>query len=147
MRFHITSLPSYLFYIIITPIALVWLLSLNLIRWISRLLHIEIDQSIDRYILITGCDSGFGAELVNRLTDRNRLTTNDQRGKITVFACCYTTDGVALYGGRKDVIALKLDITKDSDVDDVKTRVDNVLQEKHARMFVDYLAALPVHTS
>lgn len=62
-----------------------------------------------KYVLVTGCDSGFGNLLVKRL---------DSLG-INVFAMCYTMKGITDFQemNSKCIMPLKLDVTNQDSVD------------------------------
>jgi len=57
-------------------------------------------------VCITGCDTGFGRELAMELASRG----------FTVFAGCLNDNGRRQYMGYKNIIPLKMDVTKVADV-------------------------------
>lgn len=66
-----------------------------------------------RCVVISGCDSGFGAELSAKLAADG----------YTVFAGCLTKDGVARYAATPGVEAVSLDVTKEESVSALVRRV------------------------
>lgn len=67
-------------------------------------------------VFITGCDSGFGKNLAQKLSRRS--------SNYTVFAGCLTDQGMEEFSKDHDasvgrIIPLKVDVTKDSDLKDV----------------------------
>ncbi|XP_064478195.1 short-chain dehydrogenase/reductase family 9C member 7-like isoform X2 [Ornithodoros turicata] len=78
----------------------------------------------NKAVLITGCDTGFGHELVKRL---------DQRG-FTVYAGCLFPDGDGAQKLREtcseNVTVLPLDVTKDKQVEDAVRAVKDSLGGK-----------------
>lgn len=76
------------------------LLLILILKWIKR--NLKLPDVKGRYVLITGCDSGFGKLLVRRL---------DTLG-INVFAGCYTTKALEEYRKASTTItAVSLDVT------------------------------------
>ena len=57
-----------------------------------------------KWVFITGCDSGFGAIMVEKI--------KAMRG-VGVFAGCYLADTVDTYNGlgRNDLFAIRIDVT------------------------------------
>ncbi|WAQ94286.1 H17B6-like protein [Mya arenaria] len=76
----------------------------------------------DRYVLITGCDTGFGNKLEKRL---------DVLG-FKVFAACFTQNGVEdlLSTCSKNVFPLRMDVTNDDSINRTVEEVTNLLPEK-----------------
>ncbi|KAG0340307.1 Retinol dehydrogenase 5 [Podila humilis] len=68
-------------------------------------------------VVITGCDTGFGAEITEDLY---------QRGGFTIFATCLTDDAVAAYNARDStrLRSLKVDVTKQEDVDALQRQIE-----------------------
>jgi NAD(P)-dependent dehydrogenase (short-subunit alcohol dehydrogenase family) len=57
-------------------------------------------------VCITGCDTGFGRDLACELSSRG----------FVVFAGCLTENGRRQFAGRKGIVPLLMDVTKESDV-------------------------------
>ncbi|KAK7110927.1 hypothetical protein V1264_014722 [Littorina saxatilis] len=74
-----------------------------------------------RYVLITGCDSGFGRRLAQRL---------DNMG-CHVFAACLTSSSVTELSGESSerLKALQMDVTKDEDIERALREVEAALPE------------------
>ncbi|KAF9117070.1 (2R,3R)-2,3-butanediol dehydrogenase [Mortierella sp. AM989] len=68
-------------------------------------------------VVVTGCDTGFGAEIVRDLY---------MRGKFTIYATCLTTQAVEAYKTKRSIRLrpLQVDVTKQSDVDELRTIVE-----------------------
>ena len=65
-------------------------------------------------VLITGCDSGFGKGLALALAGLGW----------PVYAACLTAPGAAGYANTKNVTAVRMDVTKDEDVQAAMALVD-----------------------
>ncbi|KAM5165239.1 D-beta-hydroxybutyrate dehydrogenase, mitochondrial-like [Mantella aurantiaca] len=79
----------------------------------------------ERAVLITGCDSGFGNQLARRLLDMG----------FTVFATCLFPEGEGAqallnYSSPGKVKVIRLDVTSDKEVAEVKQYVQNNLPAK-----------------
>ena len=68
-------------------------------------------------VVITGCDTGFGAEIADDLY---------KRGGFTVFATCLTEDAVAKYNDLQSsrLRAIQVDVTKQDDVNRLRAQVE-----------------------
>ena len=88
-----------------------------LTRW--RLRQLIIGDLSSRFILVTGCDSGFGNLLVKKL---------DSIG-VNVFAMCYTKEAVGIFKrtSSQRVIPLQLDVTKQENIDRIYEEVKSLL--------------------
>ena len=88
-------------------------------------------ESKKKSVLITGCDSGFGFSLASHLSET--------RPDVLTIACCFYPDGMSPGGNelcdKKNVIVLKLDVTKDASVQAVVTEVDKILEEEKAELW------------
>ncbi|KAG9465471.1 retinol dehydrogenase 7-like [Eleutherodactylus coqui] len=78
-----------------------------------------------RAVLITGCDSGFGNLLAHRLLDLG----------FTVFAACLFPDGegaqaLLTHSSPGQVKVIKLDVTSDKEIEQVKQYVQDHLPDK-----------------
>jgi len=83
--------------------------------------HRELLSSKDRAVFITGCDSGFGRALAERL---------DSLG-CQVFAACFTEKGIAeLSNGFHNVHPLQLDVTNTDSIVEAYNKVKHILQGK-----------------
>jgi NAD(P)-dependent dehydrogenase (short-subunit alcohol dehydrogenase family)/catechol 2,3-dioxygenase-like lactoylglutathione lyase family enzyme len=69
-------------------------------------------QHKDRYVLVTGCDSGFGQSLVLRL----------KKMDYNVIAACYTQDGAARFSGE-GIVTVVADLSTAHGVDEVAATV------------------------
>ncbi|CAJ0582105.1 unnamed protein product, partial [Mesorhabditis spiculigera] len=84
-----------------------------------------------RWVLVTGCDSGFGRRTALRLISKN----------VNVFAGCYTEKGKtdleaeAKALNRGKLHAIRLDITKAESVDEAYKTVREVLSEHNASLW------------
>lgn len=76
-------------------------------------------------VVITGCDSGFGKEIAYWASDAG----------FVVFAGCLTAQSLEQFQqGPRAIIAAQMDVTKDSDVSSMATKVDEWLQAKKGRV-------------
>lgn len=93
-----------------------------------HLRKIQIPDVLSKYVLITGCDSGFGERACCRL---------DAIG-CNVIAACLTEDGVARIGricsGRVHPIAM--DVTDESSVQSAVESVSKILPEGRGRQML-----------
>ncbi|XP_056423835.1 retinol dehydrogenase 7-like [Hyla sarda] len=94
------------------------------IRTRLRNKHVLLDPQ-GRAVLITGCDSGFGNLLAHRLLDLG----------FTVFAACLFPDGDGAQALRHhsapgQVKVIRLDVTSDKEIEQVKQYVQDNLPEK-----------------
>ncbi|KAF9112447.1 Retinol dehydrogenase 5 [Mortierella sp. AM989] len=71
----------------------------------------------DLVVVITGCDSGFGAEIAEELYNREGFT---------IYATCLTEKGVEKYNALQSprVKAIQLDVTNQDDVNRLRTKVE-----------------------
>ncbi|XP_044148351.1 short-chain dehydrogenase/reductase family 9C member 7-like [Bufo gargarizans] len=86
--------------------------------------HVVLDPR-GRAVLITGCDSGFGNQLAHRLLDMG----------FTVFATCLFPDGegaqsLITHASPGQVKVIRLDVTSDKEVEQVKQYVLDNLPDK-----------------
>ena len=100
-------------------------LSINvmlLVHFSTTLLGFLHRQKKDVYVLVTGCDMGFGYGIAMELSKRNTF----------VFAGCLTQNGVDRLKGEKKFngIAFIMDITKPSDIDNAKQIVEDEVKGK-----------------
>ncbi|KAG0328447.1 Retinol dehydrogenase 5 [Dissophora globulifera] len=74
-------------------------------------------NSANLVVVITGCDTGFGAEIVEDLY---------QRGGYTIYATCLTEKAVAEYNAKQSsrVRAIQVDVTKQDDVNRLRAQVE-----------------------
>lgn len=96
----------------------------------SNLLPIEKVNPKNRSVLITGCDTGFGNKLACKLVDYG----------FTVFAACLNENCAGAkqlknYGKGNKVYIVKLDVTKQEDVDQAVEFVNTKLQQTHSQLF------------
>ena len=96
---------SYLIWLTIPCLLLLY----KVIDYLVRLLYLPKDYFDGRYILITGCDSGFGRLLTTRL---------DKTTLCRVFACCLKKESVneIRETHSKNVIPIQMDISKSDSV-------------------------------
>lgn len=89
----------------------------KLLEWLIR--SVPIPELQKKYIVITGCDSGFGNLLAKKL---------DQKG-VHVIACCYTPEGLnELEKNTSDKLrTLHLDVTSHESVEDCYQAVKKIL--------------------
>ncbi|XP_052807866.1 17-beta-hydroxysteroid dehydrogenase type 6-like [Mya arenaria] len=75
----------------------------------------------DRYVVITGCDTGFGHKLAKRL---------DVLG-FKVFAACFTQNGVEELSSTcsKNVTPIRMDVTNDDSINKAVEEVTNLLPD------------------
>ncbi|KAF9381806.1 Retinol dehydrogenase 5 [Podila verticillata] len=68
-------------------------------------------------VVVTGCDTGFGAEIAEELY---------QCGVFTIYATCLTEEAVSKYNVRDStrLRSLKVDVTKQEDVDRLQKQVE-----------------------
>uniref|UniRef100_A0A0B7BC98 Uncharacterized protein n=1 Tax=Arion vulgaris TaxID=1028688 RepID=A0A0B7BC98_9EUPU len=104
-----------MFWLILISITIIYFLLDHLIR------YLKVGGYSNRYVFVTGCDSGFGRELVLRL----------DKMSFHVFACCYTTDGrrslQETCSSRVDVLSLDVssDVSILAAVNTVKQKLPN----------------------
>lgn len=96
----------------------------------SNLLPIEKVNPKNRSVLITGCDTGFGNKLACKLVDFG----------FTVFAACLNPDCAGAkqlrnYGKGNRVFIVKLDVTKQDEVDQAVEFVASKLQQNNSQLF------------
>ena len=99
---------------------LLWCLSKFLPRRSVNCIH-------EKFVLITGCDSGFGMESAIRL---------DQMG-FRVFATCLTENAAEKLNCScsKRLVAFKMDVTKKGDIEKAYSTVKNYLPEGRGMFF------------
>lgn len=117
---------------ICSPIAGVALFAYTILRSVQFFIGLFIPQKIDgenndgyhyeRCVFITGCDTGFGQTVAHELS-------NSEKYDFVVFACCYSDRGMEQYQDKANVITVKLDVTKDVDVDNAANAVKEWLNE------------------
>ncbi|KAG8443866.1 hypothetical protein GDO86_009163 [Hymenochirus boettgeri] len=93
-------------------------------RYYPRIKHVDFNAK-GRAVLITGCDSGFGNLLARRLLDMG----------FHVFAACLFPDGegaqsLKSHGSPGQLYILRLDVTSDKEMAEVKIFVEEHLPEK-----------------
>ncbi|XP_018422240.1 PREDICTED: short-chain dehydrogenase/reductase family 9C member 7-like [Nanorana parkeri] len=108
--------------IMISILLLLLLCTVIFARW--RRNHVVVVPE-GRAVLITGCDSGFGNQLARRLLDMG----------FTVFATCLFPDGegaqsLLKYFSPGKVKVIRLDVTNDTEIAEVKQYVQNNLPAK-----------------
>ena len=88
-------------------------------EWAIRQLKIRDYQS--RYVLVTGCDSGFGNKLAKQLDEL----------KVNVFACCLTKTAVENFRkiSSSKLTAIEMDVTKDASIEKAMEIVKRTLPE------------------
>ena len=96
----------------------------------SNLLPIEKVNPKNRSVLITGCDTGFGNKLACKLVDFG----------FTVFAACLNPECAGAkqlknYGKGNRVFIVKMDVTKQEEVDRAVEFVDAKLQQNNSQLF------------
>lgn len=95
-------------------------------RWILSILPKEVVSSEGKAVLITGCDTGFGLELVKRLSGKG----------FTVYACCLSLDSEGALElakgqfGPGEIKVLQLDVTKHDQVQAIVKKVEADLGDK-----------------
>jgi len=96
----------------------------------SNLLPIEKVNPKNRSVLITGCDTGFGNKLACRLVDYG----------FTVFAACLNENSPGAkqlknYGKSNKVFIIKMDVTKQDEVDQAVEIVSTKIQQNNSQLF------------
>lgn len=68
-------------------------------------------------VVVTGCDTGFGAEMVNDL---------NQHDNYTIYATCLTLQAVEKYQAKGSTClrAIQVDVTKQEDVSRLRDRIE-----------------------
>ncbi|KAF9361573.1 (2R,3R)-2,3-butanediol dehydrogenase [Mortierella sp. AD094] len=68
-------------------------------------------------VVVTGCDTGFGAEIVRDLY---------MCGKFTIYATCLTAQAVETYQAKKStrLRSLQVDVTEQTDVNELRSKVE-----------------------
>ncbi|PIC27541.1 hypothetical protein B9Z55_019763 [Caenorhabditis nigoni] len=90
-------------------------------------------ESSGKYVLITGCDSGFGRRLAVQLLDKH----------VNVFAACFTQQGISSLeaewklkkGPKGSLYPIQLDVTNKASVASAKATVSKVLEDKGAKLW------------
>jgi NAD(P)-dependent dehydrogenase (short-subunit alcohol dehydrogenase family) len=121
-----------IFLTILSPLAgllLVYLTLFKLIRYIvllpfgleeGRKIQPSEGESDVRYgVVISGCDSGFGCDLAHELARR----------RFVVFAGCLTREAMEQYEDVDNIVPIKMDVTKQGEVNDSVAAVMNWLAE------------------
>ena len=80
----------------------------------------QVTPSADLAVVVSGCDSGFGEGVAERLSAKG----------FTVFAGCLTASGVRRWKGVANVKALPLDVTSEKSVADALRLVEAWVGEK-----------------
>lgn len=108
-------------------LALVVVILLGL--WIIKRLYIDefVENFSEKYVLLTGCDSGFGRETALRL---------DSLG-FNVFATCLTSEGQTQLTARcsKRFKAIHLDVTNSKEIREAFKFVVQNLPENAGKLF------------
>ena len=99
--------------------ALLLLLAIRLIHWLQS--RATIPSLHTRYVLVTGCDTGFGRRLVLRL---------DTMG-FHVFAACLTSSGSQQLSSETSerVRTILMDVTNDDDIERAAKEVREALPD------------------
>jgi hypothetical protein len=118
----------------LVAVSVVFLMLYEVVRhfvWKRR--KIEPKGQTDRLlaVVVTGCDTGFGKEIVFRLVAEG----------FVVFAGCLKKESTNQYEGLPLVIPMVLDVTSDKQVTEAFTSVENWLNEPSAKQ-KRYLHAL-----
>lgn len=92
----------------------------------------EVGDAVQYGVLITGCDSGFGSDLAFELARR----------RFVVFAGCLSAEAMKQYDGIEHVVPLKMDVTKQTEVNESVATVMNWLAEATIRGERRYLHAV-----
>jgi NAD(P)-dependent dehydrogenase (short-subunit alcohol dehydrogenase family) len=79
-----------------------------------------------RAVLITGCDSGFGKSLAEKL---------DKAGQFLVLAGVFTDQGRDQYEGKQNIIPISVDVTSDQSVAAAFELVKNELARHNATLY------------
>jgi len=82
-------------------------------------------------VCITGCDTGFGRELAVTLAERG----------FVVFAGCLTEQGQRQFHSKKNILAMKFDVTREEEVTLAANTVNKWLSDPRTRI-PRYLHAL-----
>lgn len=87
-----------------------------------------IENSPHRWVLITGCDTGFGHRLAQDL---------DKRGA-RVFAGCFTEEGEKKLGEKcsDNVVIFRLDVTREDSIQNAVNLVRSRLGEKEGKKVI-----------
>ena len=98
--------------------------------WIIKRLYVDkfVEDFHEKYVLLTGCDSGFGRETAVRL---------DSLG-FNVFATCLTSDGQTQLTARcsKRLKAIHLDVTDSQEIREAYKFVVQNLPENAGKLFI-----------
>ncbi|XP_045169553.2 17-beta-hydroxysteroid dehydrogenase type 6-like [Mercenaria mercenaria] len=88
-------------------------------EWLLR--QLKIDDYELRYVLITGCDTGFGHELARKLDKLN----------FNVFACCLTKTAVENFNATssKKLKGVEMDVSKDASIEKAMEIVKRALPD------------------
>ena len=96
----------------------------------NYLRSLYIDSSRSRWVLVTGCDTGFG----------HRLTLDlDKRGA-RVFAGCLTAEGEKRLKEKcsENIVTFRLDVTREDSIQNAVNLVSSTLAEKEGNFFFVY---------
>ncbi|GIY44225.1 hypothetical protein CEXT_608031 [Caerostris extrusa] len=97
-----------------------------LTRWILSVLPKDVVSSAGKAVIITGCDTGFGLELVKRLSGKG----------FTVYACCLSLESEGAQEltngqfGAGEIKILQMDVTKHDQVQATVKHVEADLGDK-----------------
>lgn len=101
--------------------------SVYVFEWMLR--KLKVDNYDSRFVLITGCDSGFGYELANKL---------DKLG-FNIFACCLTKTAVQKLNetSSSKLQAIEMDVTRDASIEKAMEIVERKLPNGKGYCFLD----------
>jgi hypothetical protein len=90
--------------------------------WNHKLIEPKSIKDKEFAVIITGCDTGFAAELVHRLVEQG----------FVVFAACLKRDSLKSYEQEGQIIPLLLDVTDEKQVDYAAQKVNRWLDSSKA---------------
>lgn len=93
----------------------------------NYLRSISIQNTHNKCVLVTGCDTGFGHRLAQEL---------DKRGT-RVFAGCFTEEGKKRLTGKcsADAVIFRLDVTKEDSIQNAVNLVQSELRQDEGKCF------------
>ena len=81
-----------------------------------------------KYVLVTGCDSGFGYRLAESLRE-------ECSSPLQVIACFHSEKGMARFPNNPTVHKFVVDITSDQSVSDLYKHASSLVQRTHGELF------------
>jgi len=126
MKFNLEIDDRYLIAAFFTITLLIAVLIISTFNSIHRVFYGKLKnfKYSEHVVLITGCDTGFG----------NMMATQYSKMGFYVIACSYSESSVTSLKGKVG-LALKMDVTKQSDIDAAYAEVNKLLKDRRELTF------------